>query len=158
MLHPFYSVIQFLTLVLQQSSSFVPHEDLGQNAKKSCYLDFRSIQNLTYGKHWSNYQNNPHQIPPTKTRKKVSTSISFATAQSHYKIVHGWPIQFIQETHPPFHQLSYELTKKHCQRLFNWFKQQGLWYFPFFFTSSPGVCPRFSNNWQFFQLFFFQFS
>ena len=49
MLHPSYSAIWFSTLVLQQSSSFVPHEDLEQNAKKSRHLNFRSIQNLTYG-------------------------------------------------------------------------------------------------------------
>ena len=48
MLCPSYCAIWFPTLVLQQSSFFIPHENFGENAKKSSHLDFRNIQNFTY--------------------------------------------------------------------------------------------------------------
>ena len=38
-----YSIIQFSTLVLQQGSFVIPHENFEQNAKESYYLDFRGI-------------------------------------------------------------------------------------------------------------------
>jgi len=47
MLCPSDSIIWFLTLVLQQGFVVIPHEDFEQNAKKSCYLDFRGFQNIT---------------------------------------------------------------------------------------------------------------
>jgi len=37
-------------MVLQQSSSFVPYENLGENAEKSHHLDIRGVQNLTDGR------------------------------------------------------------------------------------------------------------
>ena len=50
MLHSPNSTIWFLTLVLQQGAFIIPHEVVEQNAKKSCHLDPRRIQNIPIGR------------------------------------------------------------------------------------------------------------
>jgi len=60
MLYPSHSIIQFSTLVLQQGSFVIPHENFEQNIKKSYYLDFRGIQNISLRRNQSYCGNYSH--------------------------------------------------------------------------------------------------
>ena len=51
MLRPSNSPIWLPALVLQQGPDIISHENSQQDAKKSCHLDPRGFQNITFGRH-----------------------------------------------------------------------------------------------------------
>ena len=51
MLHPPYCSVQFLIVVLQSCSSFVPTKNPKQNAEKSYHLDTRCFQDVSFGRY-----------------------------------------------------------------------------------------------------------
>jgi len=69
-------------MVLQQSPPLIPHKNPGENAKKSCYLDTRSIQNIAYRRTRSYCGTHPYKAPPTKLASR-SQLHSAALPENH---------------------------------------------------------------------------
>jgi len=88
MLHTPYHALQLPTMVLQQSVSIVPYENLRQNAEESSDLDLGSIQDISIRRDQSYCGLNPHQISPSKTCGKISITVSCSPCKPSNKVVH----------------------------------------------------------------------
>jgi len=75
-------------MILQQSTSIIPYENLRQNTEESSDLDLGSIQDISIGRDQSYCRLNPHQISPLKTCRKISIMVSCSPHKPSNKVVH----------------------------------------------------------------------
>ena len=88
MLHTPYHTLQLPTMILQQSASIIPYENLRQNVEESSDLDLGGIQDISIGRDQSYCGLNPHQISSSKTCRKISIMVSCSFRKPSNKVVH----------------------------------------------------------------------
>jgi len=66
-------------MVLQSHPHIILLENIGKNAKKSCYMEFRGFQDISVIWYRSHCKTHTHQAPPSETWWKITTISIFAS-------------------------------------------------------------------------------